>query len=89
MATAVKEPKQWFEQDSAWYYKRRVFKEFIETVSNQSATIETVLEGWRELPILSKDFMKKTVKEVVENQLISQLYEELRDDKKNEASKEV
>jgi hypothetical protein len=81
-AAIAKEPKQWFEQDSAWYFKRRTFKEFIEAISYQSVAIETVLDGWRELPILSKNFREMTVKEVVERQLISQLYEELRDDKK-------
>jgi len=80
--TAIKDPKQLFEQDSAWYFKRREFKEFIETITDQSAAIETVLDGWRELPILPKDFRKKTVKEVVESQLISQLYEELRNNSK-------
>jgi hypothetical protein len=81
--TTVKDPKQQFEQDSVWYFKRREFKEFIETISDQSVTIESVLHEWREISILSKRFREMTIKELVANpQLISQLYEELRDTNK-------
>ena len=41
--TTVKDPKQQFEQDSVWYFKRREFKEFIETISDQSVNIKSVL----------------------------------------------
>ena len=88
VAITIKEPKQWFEQDSVWYFKRRAFKEFIETITNQSVTIKSALDGWRELPILSKKFKEMTVKEVVASpQLIQQLYDELRDTNKMKSPK--
>lgn len=67
------------DQDSAWYYKKRGFKELIVTIIDKSVTVETALRGFRELPCLNKHFREMRVDEIVTSpQLIEQLYEELR-----------
>jgi hypothetical protein len=77
---ATRQLQQQQDQDSAWYYKKRGFKEFIETIIDKSVSIETALKGFRELPCLPKAFREMSVQEVaVSPQLIEQLYEELRD----------
>jgi hypothetical protein len=71
-------------RDSAWYYKRSEFKEFISAIYDKSETIEeTGFRDFREFPILPKETRKKTVQEIAASpQLIHQLYEELRDTSK-------
>jgi hypothetical protein len=71
-------------QDSAWYFKRSEFKEFISAIDDKSVTVEeTAFRDFREFPILSKEIRKKTVQEIAASpQLIQQLYEELRDTSK-------
>jgi uncharacterized protein Yka (UPF0111/DUF47 family) len=71
-------------QDSAWYFKRSDFKEFIHAIHDKSVTIEeTAFRDFRDFPILSKEIRKKTVQEITASpQLIQQLYEELRDTNK-------
>lgn len=68
-------------RDSAWYFKRGEFKEFISAIDDKSKTIEeTGFRDFREFPILSKETRKKTVQEIAASpQLIQQLYEESRD----------
>jgi hypothetical protein len=68
-------------RDSAWYYKRGGFKEFISAIDDKSVTIEESGFGdFREFPILSKETRKKTVQEIAASpQLMQQLYEESRD----------
>jgi hypothetical protein len=68
-------------RDSAWYFKRSEFKEFISAIDDKSVTIEeTAFRDFREFPILSKEIRKKTVQEIAASpQLIQQLYDELRD----------
>jgi hypothetical protein len=71
-------------RDSAWYFKRGEFKEFISAIDDKSETIEeTGIRDFREFPILPKETRKKTVQEIAASpQLIQQLYEELRDTSK-------
>jgi hypothetical protein len=71
-------------RDSAWYFKRSEFKEFISAIDDKSETIEeTGIRDFREFPILPKETRKKTVREIAASpQLIQQLYEELRDTSK-------
>jgi hypothetical protein len=71
-------------RDSAWYYKRSEFKEFINSIYDKSKTIEeTGFRDFREFPILPKETRKKTVQEIAaSSQLIQQFYEELRDTSK-------
>jgi hypothetical protein len=71
-------------RDSAWYYKRDGFKEFISAIDDKSAAIEeTGFRDFREFPILSKETRKKRVQEIAASpQLMQQLYEELRDTSK-------
>jgi hypothetical protein len=71
-------------RDSAWYFKRSEFKEFISVIYNKSVTIEeSGFIDFRELPILSKETRKKTVQEIAASpQLIQQFFEELRDTSK-------
>ena len=71
-------------RDSAWYYKRGEFKEFISAIYDKSETIEeSGFRDFREFPILSKETRKKTIQEIAASpQLIHQLYEELRDTSK-------
>jgi hypothetical protein len=73
-----------YPQDSAWYFKRSEFKEFISAIDDKSVTIEeTAFRDFREFPILSKETRKKTVQEIAASpQLIQHLYEELRDTSK-------
>lgn len=79
MIKMSKQQQQQQDQDSAWYHKRHGFKEFIESIADKSVTIETALQGFRELPCLSKLLKKMTVEEAVaSSQLIRQLYENLR-----------
>lgn len=76
--------RYYYFQDSAWYFKRSEFKEFISAINDKSVTIEeTAFRDFREFPILSKEIRKKTVQEIAASpQLIQQLYEELRDTSK-------
>ena len=71
-------------QDSAWYFKRSEFKEFINAIDDKLVTIEeTAFRDFREFPILSKETRKKTMQEIAAcPQLIQQLYEELRNTSK-------
>jgi hypothetical protein len=68
-------------RDSAWYFKRSEFREFISAIDDKSKTIEeSGFRDFREFPILSKEIRKKTVQEIAASpQLVQQLYEESRD----------
>ena len=62
----LKQEQHQQDQDSAWYYKKREFKELIETIIDKSVTIEIALKGFRELPCLSKHFREKRLEEVAD-----------------------
>jgi hypothetical protein len=71
-------------RDSAWYFKRSEFKEFISAIDDKTEPIEeTGFKDFREFPILSKETRKKTVQEIAASpQIMQQLFEELRDTNK-------
>jgi hypothetical protein len=69
------------EQDSIWYFKSHTFKWYIETIEDETITVESALQGLnlRELPCLTNVFRKMTVGTLAaDSQLIAQLYKELR-----------
>jgi hypothetical protein len=69
------------EQDSIWYFKSHTFKWYIETIEDETITVESALQGLnlRELPCLTNVFRKMTVGTLAaDSKLVAQLYKELR-----------
>jgi hypothetical protein len=69
------------EQDSVWYFNKREFKELIQSIGDETYTVESLFQGMdlRELPSLSKFFRKMTLSQLTADpRLIEQLYKELR-----------
>jgi hypothetical protein len=64
-----------------WYFSQREFKELIQSIGDETYTVESLFQGMdlRELPSLSKFLRKMTLSQLTADpRLIEQLYKELR-----------
>ena len=65
----------WTNQVTAWAYTDNEFYVFVENLVDQSNTISTILDGWRELEWLPKELKEKKLNELSTEQKIGLLNE--------------
>ena len=65
----------WTNQVTAWAYTDNEFYVFVENLIDQSKTISTILDGWRELKWLPKEWKQKRLNELSKEEKIGLLKE--------------
>jgi hypothetical protein len=72
---AISSSNTWTNQITAWTYTDNEFYVFVENLIDQSKTISTILDGWRELKWLPKEWKQKRLNELSKEQKIGLLNE--------------
>ena len=65
----------WTNQITAWAYTDNEFYVFVENLIDQSKTISTILDRWRELKWLPKEWKQKRLNELSKEERIGLLKE--------------